>query len=428
MTKLTKDYLYNLGRVPVSPWVSGEQIETTPAIIQTAFRREEIPTTIEGKSWNEPPIYVPVRNLNTTTFQSKNGGNTLVINDPGSNGTGNIVIVHKSGSVIQIDSNGTVFIKSMGDNYNTSEGINYQKSSGDTCQYIGGEWDLRIDGGKGKVYVAGDLDIECENFNVTARRKITLNAAESVNMKGSRISAEAYVDNVDIVGKKIRMGTSEDFSVVSAGKIYMTADDSFNLKTESEVCVESNTISMKSDNDIKLESGNNLDLNVEESINFSSTNFIANLEGNLSLSSVETASLTTDGILSLNGTSSIVIGLNIATVGGIVMPVIFNPGLTNPSSIEREVVQKIIDEVPGMISGGGLPSLPELPSYPSFSLPTLPDISLAVLLGIESGFKPEVTDLPEVVGGRFSLNFTTNTAIVEPQPFDIFGAEVDDTE
>ena len=240
MAKITKDYVDNFAKPPLSPWVSGEQAEITSAPIQQASGKENIAGPGEH-TWNEPVVQAPERSLNTVVFQAKNGGNTIVVNDEGSDGDGFMLITHNSGSVVQIDSNGTVLIKSFGDTYNVTEGLQYQKSEGDTNTSVGGEWNVRVEGGAKNVFVSGDVNIECENYNVTARGRVRFNAGEAIEMKGAKFSMEGHTDNMDLIVKNLKINASESISLVSGTDMFFTTKTNIHVKSEEGTFMQAGT-------------------------------------------------------------------------------------------------------------------------------------------------------------------------------------------
>lgn len=234
MTKISKDHVENFGKVAISPYMCGEQPDETPAAVQSAAAS----TTIKGPndtSWAEPSIVAPKRSMNTTVIQSKRGGNSIVINDEGADSKGAVVVVHRSGSVIQINEDGTVLIKSFGDTHNNTQGLHYQQSSGDTNMNVGGEWNVMIEGGSNNVYVRGDMNIECENYNLTARGKVAINAAEGIEMQGAKFSMYAHTDNIDMVGKNIKMASSEAISLTAKIDVIANAEENIKLKANQSV-------------------------------------------------------------------------------------------------------------------------------------------------------------------------------------------------
>jgi hypothetical protein len=233
MAKISKDYIDNFGKVPTSPWLSGEQGHHTSTVVQGGARREEIQGP-KDRTWSEPDTISPSRSMNTVVFQAKNGGNSVVVNDEGSDGDGYMLITHNTGTIVQIDQHGTVFIKSFGDTYNTTEGIHYQRSEGDTNTNVGGDWNVRVEQGGNHVYVAGDVNIECENYNLEVRGKATINAAEALELRGAKVSVEASVTDIDMaaamnirttsVGGYTSIGSTGDIILSTKALLHQYAD------------------------------------------------------------------------------------------------------------------------------------------------------------------------------------------------------------
>lgn len=240
MGRPTKDYIDNYGNVPTSPWVSGEQANRTATVVHGASRR----TDIQGpndKTWSEPDVVAPSRSMNTVVFQAKNGGNSIVVNDEGSDGEGYMLITHNSGTVVQIDQHGTVLIKSQGDTYNTTEGVHYQRSDGDTNTNVGGDWNVRVENGSKHVYVQGDVNIECENYNLEVRGKATINAAEALELRGAKVSIEGSVTDIDMaaaenirataVAGRMSLAAKSDLIASSMGIANMYGDSEVRLQS-----------------------------------------------------------------------------------------------------------------------------------------------------------------------------------------------------
>jgi len=67
---------------------------------------------------------MPENNFNNRVLSSKTGNNFIVMGDGDESESSDYILMsHSSGSVFQIDPNGTVFIKSFGDQYNTTDGV-----------------------------------------------------------------------------------------------------------------------------------------------------------------------------------------------------------------------------------------------------------------------------------------------------------------
>jgi hypothetical protein len=269
MPRISKDYIDNFGNAPLSPYMSGEQGSRTAALAQGAGHNTQI-TGVGDQAWDEPGIHAPERSMNTVVFQSKNGGNTVVVNDEGSGGDGYILITHKSGSAVQIDEHGTVFIKSFGDTHNNTEGIHYQHSKGDTNMNVGGSWNVRVDRGAHNVFVRGDVNIECENYNVTARGKVRFNAGEAIELRGSKFSMEAHTDNFDLIAKNLKINTTESMSIISRGDIFFATETELNIKSKGTMFVESEVdMNLLTAENLFIQSGTNSNVTVGENLQIS---------------------------------------------------------------------------------------------------------------------------------------------------------------
>ena len=201
------------GKPPLHRAMGGEDAEIGQATIQAASQKNDIESAT-GETWSEPPIITPEKNLDNRIYTSKNDNNFVVLSDS-EDGDGTYILVsHSSGSAIQIDGNGTVFIKSFGDTYNSSEGFTMNRTENDHVTNVGGDYLLKVERGSGKVWINGDLDIECENFNVTARGTANINAAVSTNISGGKVGIFGTSDDINLAAQaniKMKAGTALNF-------------------------------------------------------------------------------------------------------------------------------------------------------------------------------------------------------------------------
>lgn len=214
--------IHKFGKPPLHRAMGGEDADVGQATLQQASKKNNIETAL-GALWSEPSIMTPERNLDNRVYTSKNDNNFVVLSDS-EDGEGTYILVsHKSGSAVQIDSQGTVFVKSQGDTYNSSEGftLNRTKHSHHT-NVEEGDWDLKVENGSGKIWISGDLDVECENFNVTARNTMNLNAGTAVNVSGGKVGLFATADDINLAANaniKMKAGSNP----LTLGGIYAQA-------------------------------------------------------------------------------------------------------------------------------------------------------------------------------------------------------------
>ena len=249
--------LRNWGKAPLHPYISGEDAIDTSTIKQQSSKRKDIPTSIEGATWNERSVYTPERNHNNRVLQSKFGENFIVLSSrEDESESGYILISHSSGSAVQMDEHGSILIKSLGDTHNVTEGWEYNHVGSTQHNFIQDDWTLRVDSGSGKVYINGDLDIECENFKVTSRGKMEFNAGEGIDLIGARVGIASRVDNVDIVAsQKIKTFSGDLTTIKSATDLYLESVASTNVISALSTNLSSgNEINISSVNDTKITS------------------------------------------------------------------------------------------------------------------------------------------------------------------------------
>ena len=202
------------GKPPLHRHLGGEDAQLGQGPIQAAAVKNGIESAIDGESWSEPPIISPEKNLDNTIYTSKNDNNYVVLSDSREGDGTYILISHASGSAVQIDSHGTILVKSFGDTYNSSEGFTMNRTELDSHTNIGGDWAVRVERGSGKIWINGDLDIECENFNVTARGSANINAAAGTNISGGKVGLFATSDDINLAANaniKMKAGTALNF-------------------------------------------------------------------------------------------------------------------------------------------------------------------------------------------------------------------------
>ena len=228
---LPPESIHNYGKPELHRYQGGEDLDKGQTLIQASSVNEDIAQALSDETFDEPNIAMPETNYNNRVFASKNGDNFIVMGDGAESESSDYILMsHSSGSVFQIDPNGTIFIKSFGDQYNTTEGVLSTFVKGSSHTNIQEDWSVKVETGSGKVFINGDLDIECENFNVTARANMNLNAGVKLNMSGSGISAVATSDDINMSANgsmKFKTGTSE-----TLGGFYVQAlDGDFHIDT-----------------------------------------------------------------------------------------------------------------------------------------------------------------------------------------------------
>ena len=190
------------GKSALHSTLIGEGIQSLSGpLIASATNDVEIQDSA-GRTFTEPKYQLPIERSNSTV-SSKDGQNYMVFTD---DDTGVIQVTHQSGSVVQIDKEGTIFIKGQKGMTQSIYGSRVDSTVGSHISSIfAGDYMLRVEGpggGNAKLYIKGDLDIESENMTFTSRGDTNFNTKGSFNIRGADVKIFSYVDNVNIVAQQ----------------------------------------------------------------------------------------------------------------------------------------------------------------------------------------------------------------------------------
>lgn len=201
--------LKNFGKPPLNRYVSGEEANVAGESVRGASQTSNVSTAIDDVVWSEPSVLTPERNLDTKVIQSKEGNNVITMTDTEDGEATTILISHASGSLIQIDPSGTVFVKALGDMYSSTEGSSHYRSNHDMHVNVDQDWTVKVERGSAIFDIQGDLDIKCNNFNLEARASANIDVGSSLNMSATKIGLFATQDDINLVGfNQIKMAAT----------------------------------------------------------------------------------------------------------------------------------------------------------------------------------------------------------------------------
>lgn len=242
----------NLGKVPLHPAVGGENSDQVAGPILASAQREITVEGATGVSYTMPSVQLPRRDLDTRVYTSNDTQNYIVLAS-GSNGY--TQIMHQSGAVIQIGDDGTMLIQSStrADNTEGSE-IKHVQGSFETI-VSEGDWTVKV-GANGKMNFNGDLDMECENFNLTVRGDSVFNIARTAKFKAASIDIFSHTDNINIVSaKKLKTQSVGLTTLQSEAGLYVRAKDKLDLTAKSmKLTSDAEGIDIRAETDLKIDS------------------------------------------------------------------------------------------------------------------------------------------------------------------------------
>lgn len=214
-------------------------------------------------SWEQPPIPFNGKYPYNKVYQTESGHVVEFDDTPGCE---RIQIYHRTGTFVEIDSNGNIVKRTVGSSYELIDKNGYISVTGDASVSVRGSV---------KVYVGGDADIEVEgDVNVKSFNDITMQAAgrvdisatEEINLHSANINIEAdvnlslrgdinaFLHSTDIyhkannniytevlnnnylyVDKKAFVQTGDVYHVKSGSTIYNQANGDYNIVASNNI-------------------------------------------------------------------------------------------------------------------------------------------------------------------------------------------------
>jgi len=197
------------GEAPMDPWISGEQVGTTPAVMHMGAWTIGFPSG-QDEGWQMPSPQIANGDQQNRVIRGGESNNRVVVGNSG-------VVLQSENAQIQIDGNGNVAIYSDGQVAFHGEDVN-SGANAKQNHYAGGAY--RITSGAGGVTIDtdGDFTVNCSAFKVNARDQAYLNAGGSADIRGAKVSLQSQTDNIDVWAKgKTRIYSGGTMTLESGG-------------------------------------------------------------------------------------------------------------------------------------------------------------------------------------------------------------------
>lgn len=254
-----------------------------------------------GESWDQPESPYRARYPYNKVTQTESGHIIEVDDTPGSE---RLHIYHKSGTFVEIDSNGSVVKRTVGSSYEIIDRNGKIAISGRADISVNGACNIFV-GNDANIEVEGDVNLTCHN-DITAQAGGTFNmsAKEEVNITGGNVNIQAYetfnlkgdkalnmhssnvihahsnadikletlefnvkttntylqsTENTNIKGDNLFQETTTDVNVKAGGTIYNYADSDVNIKTIGSIYNDAGgDVNIVSGSDTNIDTGGNL--------------------------------------------------------------------------------------------------------------------------------------------------------------------------
>lgn len=188
----------DFGQPQNSRLARGEDIHETYVIQQEMNRIENIKIAGSEETWSEPaPAYAAAYPYNRVI---ETANHSIEIDD--TPGAERIMVWHRSGSYVQIDSRGTTTHKSISDKFEVNDMNQHVYVGGRSMVYIDGDSYVKVSGNKIEE-IEGDLQtIVHGSYMLGVGNQMNLNAGTQIQARGAEVKIEANVSTMALHAKE----------------------------------------------------------------------------------------------------------------------------------------------------------------------------------------------------------------------------------
>ena len=216
----------DIGQPNVSRLARGEYTQETYVRAMEAGRRLNVPVAEGHDTWNEPSTPYGTQYPFNRVIQTAN--HSIELDD--TPGAERITVWHKSGSYVQIDTNGTFTEKAVSDKYEINERKQHVVVGGTSTVTILGNSYVYVKGNKVEE-IQGDLkQIVHGNHILSVGGQLNLNGSEQIQIRAGDVRMQANVGTLSIHAAKELQTEAGIGWYAKAPKIWAEATDTMNIK------------------------------------------------------------------------------------------------------------------------------------------------------------------------------------------------------
>lgn len=209
-----------------------------------------------GGTWDQSPAPYNAEYPFNHVYQSESG-HILEFDD--TNGSERIHLYHKTGTFVEIDSNGTQVNRIVGDGFEILERNGFVHVKGSLNVTVDGAYNLRVDNTL-NLEVSGNALInifDTTDINISGDANISVGG--DFNLRAANINLESDGEVNIKSGSTTDIHSNADFNLKSDANINMESSKDSNLKASSTINIEaSNDINQKALSDINMYAVNNM--------------------------------------------------------------------------------------------------------------------------------------------------------------------------
>jgi uncharacterized protein YcbK (DUF882 family) len=216
-----------------------------------------------GEAWDEPESAFNGAYPYNKVTQTESGHIIEVDDTPGSE---RLHIYHRSGTYIEIDSNGSVVRRTKGSSYEIIDRNGKISIAGKADISINGACNIFV-GNDANIEVEGDVNLTCHN-DITAQAGGTFNlsAVEEFNIASGNVNIEAYY-TMNQKATTLNMHSKEDMHMRSNADIKVQATNLYDFVSDTVYTQAAGAINIKSGNKTNIDSGAEINLLAINNVN-----------------------------------------------------------------------------------------------------------------------------------------------------------------
>ena len=216
-----------------------------------------------GEAWDEPTSAFNGAYPYNKVTQTESGHIIEVDDTPGSE---RIHVYHRSGTYIEIDSNGSMVRRTKGSSYEIIDRNGKISIAGKADISINGACNIFV-GNDANIEVEGDVNLTCHN-DITAQAGGTFNlsAVEEFNIASGNVNIEAYY-TMNQKATTLNMHSKENMNIKSNADIKVQATNLYDFVSGTVFTQAAGAINIKSGENTNIQSGAEINLRASSPVN-----------------------------------------------------------------------------------------------------------------------------------------------------------------
>ena len=277
-----------------------------------------------GEAWDEPTSAFNAAYPYNKVTQSESGHIFEVDDTPGSE---RLHIYHKSGTYIEIDSNGSMIKRTKGSSYEIIDRNGKISIAGKADISINGACNIFV-GNDANIEVEGDVNLTCHN-DITAQAGGTFNlsAVEEFNIASGNVNIEAYY-TMNQKATTFNMHSKENMNMKSNADIKIQATNLYDFVSGTVFTQAAGAINIKSGENTNIQSGAEINILAGNNVNLDGSQVHFN-SGNAG-----SASDSAESILADSSNIGVISGRKDISDNSRVDPAVLTPADTSALEIE----------------------------------------------------------------------------------------------